>query len=164
MLQSAAAPPAEDLELLRGLPTFAGLPMTVIERLAWSLERVPVTPGAPIVREGDHGDRFYAIACGELRVTIDGHECRRLGAGDGFGEIALLRDVPRTATVTPLGPATVRALRGEDFLAVLCGHPACADAAEAMASARLAHAAPGFLPDPSTTPLPVHMPRGKENA
>jgi MFS family permease len=162
MLQSAAAPPAEDLELLRGLPTFSGLPPTVIERLAWSLERVPVTAGVPIVRQGDHGDRFYAIACGELRVTIDGHERRRLGPGDGFGEIALLRDVPRTATVTPVGPATVRALRADDFLAVLCGHPGCADAAEAMASARLAHAAPVFLPEASTPRLAVQTPRGKE--
>ena len=154
MLQSAAAPPAQDLELLRGLPTFEGLPTTVIERLAWSLERVPVTAGVPIVRQGDHGDRFYAIACGELRVTINGRECRHLGAGDGFGEIALLRDVPRTATVTPVGPATVRALRGEDFLAVLCGNPACADAAEAMASARLAHAAPHLVPSPSSKETP----------
>jgi MFS family permease len=162
MLQSAAAPPQEDLELLRGLPTFAGLPTTVIERLAWNLERVPVTPGVPIVRQGDHGDRFYAIACGDLRVTIDGHECRQLGPGDGFGEIALLRDVPRTATVTPAGPAKVRALRGDDFLAVLFGHPGCADAAEAIASARLAHANPSLVPATSATRLASQMSRGEE--
>ena len=136
--------------------------MTLIERLAWSLERVAVVPGVPIVRQGDRGDRFYAVADGELRVTVDDRECRVLGPGDGFGEIALLRDVPRTATVIPTGAATVRALRGDEFLAVLCGHPACADAAEAVASARLAHAAPSFIPVPSTSRAALRRPRGKE--
>ena len=93
--------------------------------------------GAVIVREGDAGDRFYIVAEGELDVTQDGVAITSLAAGGYFGEIALLRDVPRTATVTARTNVVLYALDRDDFLAAVTGHPQSAEAAETVMSARL---------------------------
>ncbi len=58
-----------------------------------------------------------------LAVTVGGRLARRLGPGDGFGEIALLRDVPRTATITTTAPSRLHTVRREDFLTAVTGHP-----------------------------------------
>ncbi len=91
-----------------------------------------------IVREGDSGDRFYIVAEGELDVSQEDAPLTSLGAGDYFGEIALLRDTARTATVTARTDAVLYALDREDFLAAVTGHPQSAEAAESVMSARLA--------------------------
>jgi CRP-like cAMP-binding protein len=90
------------------------------------------------VREGDAGDRFYIVAEGALDVSQDGASLTGLGPGDSFGEIALLRDTARTATVTASTAAVLYALDREDFLAAVTGHPQSAEAAESVMSARLA--------------------------
>ena len=94
-------------------------------------------PATVVVAEGGVGDRFYVIESGEVAVTKDGHELRREGAGNFFGEIALIRDVPRTATVTAVTDTVLRALDRADFLAALDGSAAMASAAEDIVSRRL---------------------------
>ncbi|HLF68142.1 MAG TPA: MFS transporter [Gaiellaceae bacterium] len=135
---SAAPPEAEGLRILASVPIFAPLPGGSLEHLASRLVPLRVDPGTVIVREGDAGDRFYIVAEGELEVSQERFPISTLGAGDHFGEIALMRDVARTATVTARGPVVLYALDREDFLAAVTGHPQSAEAAETVVSARLA--------------------------
>ena len=134
----AAAPEAEELRILTSVPIFAPLPGGSLEHLAGRLVPLRVDPGTVIVREGDAGDRFYIVAEGELGVTQSGAPLTKLGPGGYFGEIALLRDVSRTATVTAETDAVLYALDRDDFLAAVTGHPQSAEAAETVMAARLA--------------------------
>ncbi|GIU93698.1 MAG: hypothetical protein KatS3mg012_0155 [Gaiellaceae bacterium] len=134
----ARAPDTEALRLLASVPIFAPLPGGTLEHLAGRLVPLRLDPGTVVVREGDEGDRFYILAEGELEVSQCGATIATLGPGDSFGEIALLRDVPRTATVTARTPVVLYALDREDFLAAVTGHPQSAEAAETVMSARLA--------------------------
>jgi CRP-like cAMP-binding protein len=86
-------------------------------------------------RAGDRGDRFYVVADGELEVTNGRHA--KAAHGDFFGEIALLRDVPRTATVRATVPSRFYALERDDFLVALTGHSAVRSAGEALLKRRL---------------------------
>jgi CRP-like cAMP-binding protein len=94
-----------------------------------------VAPGEVVVRAGESGDRFYVVADGELEIT-NGVQ-RKAAAGDFFGEIALLRDVPRTATVRATAPSHLYALDRDDFLAAVTGHSAVHAAGEAVVTERL---------------------------
>jgi MFS family permease len=134
----ATAPEAEELRILSSVPIFAPLPGGSLEHLAGRLVPLRVDPGTVIVREGDAGDRFYLVAEGELDVTQAGAALTALGPGGYFGEIALLRDVSRTATVTARTDAVLYALDRDDFLAAVTGHPQSAEAAETVMAARLA--------------------------
>jgi CRP-like cAMP-binding protein len=127
-----------ELSLLRSLPLFAPLGPPQLESLARELEPLEVGAGVEVVRQGEPGDRFYAIADGELEVTRDGQVLATLRRGDGFGEIALLRDVPRTATVTAHTPARLYALERGPFLAAVAAHPRAGQEAERMVGERLA--------------------------
>jgi CRP-like cAMP-binding protein len=89
------------------------------------------------MREGDPGDRFYVVREGELRVSAGGHEVATVGPGGYVGEIALLRDVPRTATVTAVGPASLFALERDEFLAAVTGHASSSSAADSAMLMRL---------------------------
>jgi MFS family permease len=134
--------PERELELLRALPLFAPLPAVTLEHLARSLVRVPATPGTEITRQGGVGDRFYLVDEGELDVAIDGKVVSTLGPGEHFGEIALLRDVPRTATVTARTDASLFALERDEFVSAVSGHPVSREAADAVVAARLGRLAP----------------------
>lgn len=135
---TAVAPEAEELRILASVPIFAPLPGGSLEHLAARLVPLRVEPGTVIVRERDAGDRFYIVAEGSLEVSQDGFPVTELNAGDYFGEIALIRDVARTATVTARTAVVLYALDREDFLAAVTGHPPSAEAAETVVSARLA--------------------------
>src|SRR6185503_5878548 len=124
------------LALLRAVPIFSPLPAPTLERIAAELEPVVARTGDVLVREGDAGDRFYLIDVGSADVTIAMRHVRRLGAGEYFGEIALLRDVPRTATVTAGSDVRLYSLRRTEFLAAARSRPASARAAEAIARSR----------------------------
>ena len=135
----AAAPVSErEFALLRGVPFLAPLSLGTVESLALRLARVPMSAGEVIVREGDHGDRFFVIEEGEVSVSQDGRRRRLETAGEFFGEIALLRDVPRTATVVSTRAGTLLALGRDDFLSAVTGLRRSADAARAVVDERLA--------------------------
>jgi MFS family permease len=133
----ADAPEADELRILASVPIFAPLPGGSLEHLAARLVPLRVEAGTVIVREGDAGDRFYIVAEGEIDVSQYDRTVSELAPGGYFGEIALLRDVPRTATVTARTDAVLYALDRDDFLAAVTGHPQSAEAAETVMSARL---------------------------
>jgi len=136
-IDAEAHVPVDALEVLRRLALFAPLPPTVLERLASSAVEVHAEPMTEVVTQGAHGDRFYVIRSGRATVEIDGAETGDLGPGDFFGEIALLRDVPRTATVRALEPLDLYALERDDFLAAVTGHAPSRAAADSIVAARL---------------------------
>jgi MFS family permease len=132
-----AVVPERELALLRGIPLFARLPMSALERVAGELEPVEFVPGEVAIREGEPGHRYLIIAAGELEVTRAGRLINRCGPGEGIGEIALLHSVPRSATVTAVTPTKGFALSSADFLAAVAG-PTSAAAAQRVAEERLA--------------------------
>lgn len=127
---------APELELVEGVPMFAPLSLAVKERVAASLVPISVDAGQCVIRAGETGDRFYLVSGGQLDIAANGlHETAR--KGDYFGEIALLRDVPRTATVTARVDTRLYALERADFLAAVTGHQAARAAGHAVAEERL---------------------------
>ena len=133
-------PPTPEAELLRSLTLFSPLPPATIEYLAHRFERLHVEPGVTVIRSGERADRFYVVAAGDLEVHVDGAPPRALRAGDFFGEIALLREVPRTATVVAKTDAEVLAIEGHDFVDAVTGNADALRAADAVVGARLAPA------------------------
>jgi MFS family permease len=129
--------PEAELALLRGIPIFAPLPQATLEQLASRFSRVRIAAGDAVFHQGDRGDRFYAIGAGEVTVAPDGRRPLTLGRGDYFGEIALLRDVPRTATVTARTDVELYALERDVFIAAVTGHAPSAEAADAVITRHL---------------------------
>jgi MFS family permease len=136
-IDRAAVVPVERLDLLGSNQIFAPLPTATIEQLADALEEIPASADEEIVRQGEPGDRFYLIKDGTLDVYIDGKLVQSLGPGDSFGEIALLRDVPRTATVKARTEAVLYALDRRQFLAAVTGFGPSLSAAEGVIGMRL---------------------------
>ncbi|HKY24554.1 MAG TPA: cyclic nucleotide-binding domain-containing protein [Gaiella sp.] len=105
------------IDLLKNVPLFAGCSKSELQRIASLADELDLADGATLIREGERGREFIVVASGTVRVTRNGKELRELGAGDFIGEIALVADVPRTATVTATSPVrllvvTDRAFRG----------------------------------------------------
>jgi MFS family permease len=132
----ASVPPAARLDVVERVPIFAPLSLVAKEQVAAKLSEATAEPGQAVMREGDAGDRFYIVRDGELTVATGAEQPRPL-TGGFFGEIALLRDVPRTATVTAETEVRLYALQRDDFLEVLTGHERAREAAAAVADARL---------------------------
>ncbi len=129
--------PSEDLALLRGTPIFEPLPPRVLERVARNSVHSSVPAGTVLIREGDVGDRFYVVASGQAEVATAGRKVAVLGPGDYVGEIALLRDVPRTATVIALTDSRLLTLEREEFLRAVTGHETAHATAHSAAEGRL---------------------------
>ncbi len=128
----------EGLSLLNAIPMFGPLSSVVVEALARGLVRVEVPTGTVVMRVGDQADRFYVIESGEVEVTTaDGRVLRNEGPGDHFGEIGLLRDVPRTATITALEETVLLALSREEFLDAVTGQGESRRLADDVISRRL---------------------------
>jgi CRP-like cAMP-binding protein len=136
-IDRAVAAPVEELAAIDKVPMFRGLSVVSKERLASSLIPLSFPAGASIVTEGETGDRFYIVVEGEIDATEGGRPAGR-GSLDYFGEIALLRDVPRTATVTARTPVRVYALNRDDFLAGVTGYSGGREAGDAVVAERLA--------------------------
>jgi MFS family permease len=135
-LDARAVVPERPLATLRALDLFAPLPLATVETLALRTLPLAVVAGDRILRRGDVGSLFYVIVDGAFEVDA-GDVRRPLGPGDCFGEIALLRDVPRTAGVSAVSDGLLYVLAREDFLLAVTGHARSTQAAETMAEARL---------------------------
>jgi hypothetical protein len=134
----AAVVDTAKLTRIRADPLFAPLSMALIEQLAGQLVPVTFETGAELIREGEPGDRYYLIEQGRVVVSQAGQPMRQQGPGESIGEIALLFDVPRTASVRALEPVEALTLSRDDFLGTLCGQTASRRVADTVAMERLA--------------------------
>jgi hypothetical protein len=139
-VDAPALVPERELALLRNIPIFAPLPPVRLEQLASHLTHVRLAAGEVVFREGEHGDRFYVVEKGEVTVEPEGRPPVALGRGGYFGEIALLRDVPRTARVTAFTDVELWALERDIFIAAVTGHAPSAEAADAVIATHLGSA------------------------
>jgi hypothetical protein len=135
-VDSAATVPTVAIALLRSLVIFRVLPVPAIEGVAQNATDVTASTGEVIVRQGDPGDRYYAIADGTVEVLRHGVRVNTLGRGDGFGEIALVHEVPRTATVRAVADTKLVAIGREPFLVALTGHAPTRERVEQIAAER----------------------------
>jgi MFS family permease len=126
-----------EVGLLQGVPMFASLSVAASEYLARSVTIVAVPASTVLIKEGETGDRFYLVATGRFDITRHGGRLATQGPGGFFGEMALLRDVPRQATVTASEDSTVYAFEGRDFIAAVTGHSLSDQAARELVEARL---------------------------
>jgi MFS family permease len=127
----------DGLPLLQRVPMFAPLTPSTVDGLARKLVRMPVTAGDVVLREGEDSDRFYVIESGLVEVSQGGAVIRQEGPGEFFGEIGLLRDVPRTATVTAVQDTVLMVLGRDEFLAAVTGQDEASRAADDVVSFRL---------------------------
>jgi hypothetical protein len=133
----AAIASERDIHLLRDCAMLRPLALCTTEELAASVRRVSFDAGAEIIRQGDPGDCFYIVETGGVEALVDDLPVRSLREGDSFGEIALLRDVPRTATVRATEPSVMVAIDRDRFLAAVTGQRAASAAAEEVIRGRL---------------------------
>jgi CRP-like cAMP-binding protein len=114
-----------DIEILRAVPMVAVLPTATIEQLGAGFDHAEFAPGQMVFAQGDAGDGFYVVESGRAEVVRGGRVVNTLGRGAGFGEIALLDDRPRTATILASGeePLCVGVLQRPAFLTAVTGYP-----------------------------------------
>jgi MFS family permease len=129
--------PIEHLHLLRSVPMFAALGPAELERLATSAGEESVGPGSAVCVQGELGERFYLVERGTARVVRDGVDVASLGSGDFFGEIALLRDIPRTATVEAMSDLELLVLERGPFLDAIKSSACQIEAARAVSQTRM---------------------------
>jgi MFS family permease len=134
-IDRTVATPARELAAIECVPMFAPLPIVAKEYLAATLASVSVAAGEVVIREGEVGDRFYIVDHGQLEVVGPGVQATA-GAGDYFGEIALIRDVPRTATVTAVADSQLYAMERSDFVAAVTSHSGVRAAGEEVVEQR----------------------------
>jgi MFS family permease len=129
--------PVRAIGLLREAEIFAPLPQPSLEWLARQTRWITVEPGQVLMAEGDRGDAYYVLETGALAVSQGGRPLRVCDArADGVGEIALLRDVPRTATVTARDVSVLLMIRRAEFLEIVAGHTPVREAAQRVVAAR----------------------------
>lgn len=127
-IDSSATVPQVQIQLLRSLAIFASLPPPSLERMARELVPVAATSGMAVITEGEPGDSYYAVAQGELAISRNGQFQQTISRGEGFGEIALIRDIPRQASVTAVTDVLLYALHKEMFVQTVTGHASAARA------------------------------------
>lgn len=146
-LDASADVPVVEMSLLRTIPLFAPLPAPSLETLARAMSPMSLSAGTVLIRQGDSGDCYYAIADGELDIVLDGTHVGVRRRGEGVGEIALIMQSPRTATVTAREDAELYVLERDPFLFALTGHPSGRRMAQAVVEARHAELARATVAD-----------------
>jgi MFS family permease len=137
-----------EIGMLRKVPMLSPLPMPAIENLAARACELTVLAGQAVFAQGDVGDRYYVIEHGDANVVRDGVHVRTLTDGQGFGEIALMRDVPRTASVVACTSLDLRTIERPDFVAAVCGFSASRAATDrVVAEAMTADAVTDDVPE-----------------
>jgi MFS family permease len=136
----------EEIEVLKNVGLFRPLPMPSIDNLAAHVEHARIAAGRYVFLQGERGDRFYVIESGQAEVIGDGRLIRTMVPGDGFGEIALLRDTPRTASVRALTQLELYTLDRHHFIAAVNGYRSSAHEAESLVHDRLGAFDPGMRP------------------
>jgi MFS family permease len=136
-VDASSTVPVYALQILRSVALFSGLDARVLERLASGLIPIEIPEGRVVFRQGDLGDLLYVIEDGTVRVLIDDSEVEELMAGEFFGEIALLRRVPRTATIVAATDVRLHALDGDAFIEAITGQPEVRRSAEEIVIQRL---------------------------
>jgi MFS family permease len=129
--------PEKALAVVGRVPLFEPLPPTSLEKLARAAAPETVPRGTAVISEGERGDTFYVVVDGSFEVSSDGRALRTLGPGGFFGEIALLRDVPRTATVSAATDSEVLVIRRMDFLTAVLGNLESAETVDEIVSSRV---------------------------
>ncbi|HEY6747936.1 MAG TPA: MFS transporter [Mycobacteriales bacterium] len=142
----------QEIALLQGVPMFRPLPLPAIEQLARGLRPLATPAGQVVFAQGDVGDYFYVIESGEAEVIGEGRVIATLEPGQAFGEIALLRQVPRTATVRAATELRLQALARDQFLPIVTGFTPSAFEAGVSVDTMLDRYRPGGRPDPPTSP------------
>jgi MFS family permease len=132
-VDAIADAPVVEIRLLKSAPIFASLPPIEIEGVARGGDIEHVAAGSAIINSGDFGDRYYVVAGGTVNVFMQGQFVRSMGRAEGFGEIALLADAPRTATVIAATDVDVFAIDRVAFLTAITGHDASRQAAWGVA-------------------------------
>ena len=128
--------PTREMAVLRATDLFAPLPPPTLERLARNLVPIDVPSGSTVFREGERGDRFFVVERGSATITREGGFVIDRGPGDYFGEVALLHDQPRNATVTATSALRLLALERDEFLRVVTGHDIVGAHARRVATVR----------------------------
>ena len=136
-IDASATVPQVEIQLLRSISIFAALPAPVLEGVARELEPMTVSQGTVVINEGDAGDYYYAVADGELTISRRGQLVQTVARGDGFGEIALIREVPRQASVMAVTDVSLYALRKELFVQTVTGHVRAAKATRTIIAGHL---------------------------
>ncbi len=129
--------PQVEIQLLRSISIFEALPAPSLEGMARELEPVSVPSGTAVITEGDYGDCYYAVAEGELAITRDDQVVQVVSRGDGFGEIALIRDVPRQASVTAVTDVLLYSLHKDLFVQTVTGHLTASSRTSALIAGHL---------------------------
>jgi hypothetical protein len=137
LIDRSARVPITEMAALRATPLFGALPGPALETVAREARRIAAAAGDVVVRQGEPGHAYFAVISGELVVSIDGAARGELHRGDGFGELALIRDAPRAATVRATTEAVLLAVDREPFLTAVTGHAATRDRASSIAAAHL---------------------------
>lgn len=128
--------PSPYVDALRACPQLSSLPTVSTDYLAAVAEEHAYPPGSVVLRQGEPGDEFFVVLHGSATAFVDGEPVGRLAMGDAFGEIALLRDTPRMATVVADGTLTTLVLKRQDFVTFVAGHGASATALADLAAQR----------------------------
>ena len=131
-IDASATVPQVEIQLLRSIPIFAPLAAPSLEGIARELVALPTPSGTVVIREGEPGDRYYAIADGELEISRGAAVKLTVSRGAGFGEIALIRDVPRQATVTALTDSLLYSLEKDVFVETITGSATASRAARTV--------------------------------
>jgi hypothetical protein len=132
----------DEIEVLKQVGMLRPLPMPAIENLAVHIDKAEVPAGQDVFRQGEEGDSFYVIKQGEAEVIGDGSFVRTMGPGDGFGEIALIRDTQRTATVRARTPLVLYSLERRHFIPAVGGYASSSREADTTIVDRLGSFSP----------------------